>query len=292
MSIDPLVAHGERTIVFRERSSSNRRIRKLWLAGLCLAVLAGVVVGAFLIGDQDLRSNLAERTLRPSLTHLFGTDALGRDMLGRTLKGLSLSLWVGLLASIISTAISLILALSALIFGRFADTVVGILVDMCLGLPHLVLLVLICFALGGGTHAVIIAVALTHWPRLTRILRAEVLQVMTSDYIAASRQFGKSWTFIARRHLIPHLVPQLLVGFLLLFPHAILHEAALTFVGFGLEPSKPAIGVLLAESMRYLTAGYWWLGVFPGLALVAVVLAFDGVADGLRTVFSPRAAQD
>jgi peptide/nickel transport system permease protein len=139
---------------------------------------------------------------------------------------------------------------------------------------------------------VIIAVALTHWPRLTRILRAEILQVLTSDYIAASRHFGKSWGFIAHRHLIPHVVPQLLVGFLLLFPHAILHEAGLTFLGFGLEPSKPAIGVLLSESMRYLTAGYWWLGLFPGLALVIVVLAFDGLADGVRALFTPRAAQD
>jgi peptide/nickel transport system permease protein len=155
-----------------------------------------------------------------------------------------------------------------------------------------VLLVLICFALGGGTQAVIIAVAFTHWPRLTRILRAEILQIMTSDYVSVSRRFGKTWGFIARRHLIPLLMPQLLVGFLLLFPHAILHEAGLTFLGFGLEPSKPAIGVLLSESMRSLTAGYWWLGVFPGLALVLVVLAFDGLADGVRAISSPRSAQD
>ena len=213
-------------------------------------------------------------------------------MFARTVKGLSLSLWVGLLASCTSTMISLSLALAAASLERLAEVAVGVLVDTFMGLPQLVLMVMICFALGGGTHAVIIAVALTHWPRLTRVLRAEILQVLTSEYVAASHRFGKSRGFVAPRHLIPHVIPQLLLGFLLLFPHAILHEAGLTFLGFGIEPSKPAIGVLLAESMRYLTAGYWWLGVFPGLALVVIVLAFDGLADGVRAVFSSHTAQD
>ncbi|HLH97988.1 MAG TPA: ABC transporter permease [Xanthobacteraceae bacterium] len=270
----------------------NRRAAKLWLAAISLVLLLAVVVGAPLLGDAGLRLDLAARTLAPSWQHLFGTDAVGRDMFCRTIKGLSLSLWVGLLASGASTIISLSLALAAVSLGRIADAAVGVLVDMFMGLPHLVLLVMICFALGGGTHAVIVAVALTHWPRLTRILRAEILQVLTSDYVAASRRFGRSAAFVAWRHLIPHVVPQLLVGFLLLFPHAILHEAGLTFLGFGIEPSKPAVGVLLAESMRYLTAGDWWLGVFPGVALVTIVLAFDGLADGVRALFSPHAAQD
>jgi peptide/nickel transport system permease protein len=292
MSLDPLIVAEPQVAAIEASGRTNRRVGKLWLAAISLAVLLAIVIGAPLLGEHGLRSSLVVRNLAPSLDHLFGTDALGRDMFARTVKGLALSVWIGLIASCTSTVISLLLALAAVTLGRLADAIVGILVDMCMGLPHLVLLVLICFALGGGTDAVIIAVALTHWPRLTRILRAEILQVLTSDYIAASRHFGKSWGFIAHRHLIPHVVPQLLVGFLLLFPHAILHEAGLTFLGFGLEPSKPAIGVLLSESMRYLTAGYWWLGLFPGLALVIVVLAFDGLADGVRALFTPRAAQD
>lgn len=291
MTADPLVATTTAGNVGR-RGAPNRRVAKLWLAFVSFAILAAIVVAAPLLGEHGLRSHLFLRILPPSLAHPFGTDAMGRDMLARTVKGLSLSLWIGLIASAASTAISLTLALAAVTFGRIADAVVGVFVDVCLGLPHLVLLVLICFALGGGSRAVIIAVALTHWPRLTRILRAEILQILASDYIAASRGFGKSWAYIALRHLVPHVIPQLLVGFLLLFPHAILHEAGLTFLGFGLEPSTPAVGVLLAESMRYLTAGDWWLGLFPGLALVVVVLSFDALADGVRALSSPRATQD
>lgn len=270
----------------------NRRLARLTLAAISLAVFAAVLLGAPLLGDLGLRTDLPAHTLPPSATHPFGTDALGRDMFARTIKGLALSFWVGLIASSISTVISLMLAVAAVTLGRFADAAVGALVDVTMGLPHLVLLVLICFALGGGTDAVIVAVALTHWPRLTRILRAEILQSLASDYVAASRHFGKSWGFVASRHLIPQVIPQLCVGFVLLFPHAILHEAGLTFLGFGLEPGTPAVGVLLAEAMRDLTAGYWWLGAFPGLCLVILVLAFDGLADGLRTLFGARGAQE
>jgi peptide/nickel transport system permease protein len=253
--------------------------------------MAAVVVAAPLLGDLGLRTDLLARSRPPSLQHPFGTDPLGRDVLARTVKALSVSLWVGLVAALASAAIALALA-AASTFGRRADAAVGFLVDMALGLPHMVLLVLVAFALGGGRTAVIVAVGATHWPRLARILRAEMMQVLGSDYVTLSRRFGRSRAFIARHHLMPHVAPQLLVGTLLLFPHAILHEAGLTFLGFGADPATPAIGVMLAESMRSLTAGLWWLGVWPGLALLLVVLALDGVGTGLRGLVSPREAQD
>lgn len=274
------------------RSPIPQRARALAWAGISAALVAAVLVAAQLAGDLGLRTDLAARLQAPSVAHLFGTDPLGRDVFARTLKGLSTSLWVGFAAVAISAAIAVILALAASTLGRRVDAAVGFLVDMGLGLPHLVLLVLVAFALGGGRTAVIVAVGSTHWPRLTRILRAELLHVMRSDYVQLSRRFGHSWTYIAGNHLMPHMVPQLLVGALLLFPHAILHEAGLTFLGFGLEPARPAIGVMLAESMRSLTAGYWWLGVFPGLALLLSVIALDGIGTGLRTLSSPRHAQD
>jgi peptide/nickel transport system permease protein len=115
-----------------------------------------------------------------------------------------------------------------------------------------------------------------------------MLQLRHAEFVTASRRMGKGWAHIGRHHFLPHLVPQLLVGLVLLFPHAILHEAALTFIGFGLEPSRPAIGVLLSESMRYLMAGMWWLGLFPGLCLVALVLCFDAIGNGLRLLTDPR----
>lgn len=278
--------------VLQQPDRINRRVRKIWLGAVCFAFLVAVIVTAKMLGEIGVRSQLALRLAPPSLEHLLGTDEVGRDMFARIIKGLSLSVWVGIIAAAASTLIAISLAFLAVAFGRYADAGVSVAVDIAMGLPHIILLVLICVAVGGGTQGVIIAVALTHWTRLTRILRADLLQLTTSDYVQASRQAGKSWSAIFVRHLIPHLVPQILVNFLLLFPHAILHEAGLTFLGFGMEPNTPAIGVLLANAMRYLTAGYWWLGVFPGLALVLVVLAFDSLADGVRAFFDPKSAQE
>lgn len=254
-------------------------------------IIAGVVLASILLGGFGIDADFTTRLAPPSLAHWFGTDQLGHDMLARTIHGLKVSLWVGLVAASISVVIATLLAIFAITCGRWADALVAFLVDAAMGLPHLVLLILISFALGGGTTAVIIAVAVTHWPRLTRILRAETLQLRHADFIIASRRMGKSWAYIGRHHFLPHLWPQLLVGLVLLFPHAILHEAGLTFIGFGLEPSKPAIGVLLSDSMRYLVAGKWWLGLFPGLCLLTLVLCFDAIGNGLRLLADPRQEQ-
>ncbi|QLF68912.1 ABC transporter permease [Peteryoungia desertarenae] len=274
-----------------ERRADGHRIRTLFLAIIAFSALVAVLVSTHLYGRYGIDANFATRLLGPSWIHPAGTDQLGRDMFARTLHGLALSFWVGLIASSLSVIIAILLALVATTCGRLADEAVSFLVDAAMGLPHFVLLILISFSLGGGTTAVIIAVAVTHWPRLTRILRAELLQLREAEFVRASRQFGKSWFYIGRHHFLPHLVPQLLVGLVLLFPHAILHEAGLTFIGFGLEPSKPAIGVLLSDSMRYLTAGKWWLGLFPGLALLMVVLCFDAIGNGLRLLTDPRQEQ-
>jgi peptide/nickel transport system permease protein len=270
----------------------GRRGRALLTGVLSCALVVVVMALAYGFGASGNATNFAVRSLPPSLAHPFGTDPLGRDLFVRTIQGLALSLWVGLLAAGASAAIALLLALLATSLGRVVDAVISLVVDIVLGIPHLVLLILIAFSLGGGRNAVITAVAVTHWPRLARILRAEILEVLSSDYVRVSRRFGRSWTFVAFRHLLPHAVPQLLVGTLLLFPHAILHEAGLTFLGFGFEPNTPAIGVLLSEAMRTITAGYWWLGVFPGCALLLLVLCLDGIGTGLRTFLSPREAQD
>ncbi len=253
-----------------------------------LALVGAVALGAHLASDAAVRADFGARLLSPGLAHPFGTDQLGRDMLARTLAGLGVSLRVGLLAAALSTGIALLLALVSGL-GRAADAAVSFLIDAFLGLPHLVLLILLSFAFGGGTQAVIVAVALTHWPRLARILRAERIQVAEAEYVRLSYGFGKSRAFVLRRHILPHLLPQAIVGFVLLFPHAILHEAGLTFLGFGLEPSRPAIGILLSDAMRTLTAGRWWLAVFPGLSLLVLVLAFDVVGNGLRRLADPRA---
>src|SRR5690625_4070342 len=191
-----------------------------------------------------------------------------------------------LLAALSSTTIALILSIFSS-WNKLADRVVAWLIDLFLSVPHLVTLLLISFAVGGGFKGIVIGIAVTHWPSLTRLLRAEIIQMKQVEYVGISRQLGKSRLWIARHHLMPHLMPQLLVGFVLLFPHAILHEAAITFLGFGLSTETPAIGIILSESMRYLSTGLWWLAIFPGLALLVMVGGFDLLGRSIQKFIDP-----
>ena len=256
----------------------------------CFCVFICLLI--FLRSPGPQATDFAAKSLAPSLSHPFGTDWMGRDMLCRTLAGLSTSVLVGLGAALSSALIALLLAAAAALGPRWADAAVSWLVDLMMGIPHIVLLILISYALGKGFWGVTIGVALTHWPSLTRVLRAEILQCRNADYVTAAARLGQSRLAIAVRHMLPYVLPQFVVGLVLLFPHAILHEAAVTFLGFGLPPEMPAIGIVLSESMGYLSAGLWWLAVFPGAALVLVVMLFDAVGESLRKLADPASAQE
>ncbi|HEY1134244.1 MAG TPA: ABC transporter permease [Nocardioides sp.] len=266
----------------------DRRTRTLAQVGAALAVvLAVAVLGSLLVG-VSADTDLPARHQAPTWEHWFGTDRYGRDLLARTLVGLRLSLVVGTAAAVASGLIAAALTLVAVAGGRVGRAVVAWLVDLFLALPHLVLLIMISFALGGGTTAVVIAIAVTHWPRLTRVLVAVATESVSGDHVAVSRALGHGRWHVARRHLAPTLLPHLSVGIVLMFPHAILHEAALSFLGLGVDPDVPAVGVLLAESMRSLSAGHWWLAALPGLALLLVVKLVDTIGNGLRALADPR----
>lgn len=279
------------------RHDNNRRRA---LAGIvaALVVLAAVVVAGHALAPAATATDFSAKSLAPSLglggapVHPFGTDWMGRDMLACTLVGLSTSVFVGLFAAACSSVIALVLGAVAALGGRVADAVVSWLIDLVMGIPHIVLLILVSYALGRGFWGVTVAVALTHWPSLARVLRAEILQLRRRPYLELSRALGVSRVRVAFDHMLPAVLPQLLVGLVLMFPHAILHEASITFLGFGLSPDEPAIGVILSEAMRYLSAGSWWLAVFPGLALLLVVLAFDRLGTLLRRLVDARSVQE
>lgn len=265
----------------------NRRQRTLLTILVLSIFLIGIVVIGALLDKERIATNLIDRNLAPSFDHLFGTDWLGRDMFARTIMGLTLSMGVGLLGAIGSTSIALILGMGAATMGKVADRLISWLIDLFLSVPHLVTLILIAFTLGGGFKGIVIGLMLTHWPSLARVIRAEVMQVRSAEYVQISQQMGKSRWWIAIHHILPHLTPQLLIGFMLLFPHVILHEAAVTFIGLGLSPHEPAIGIILSESMKYLSAGMWWLAFFPGLCLLIIVQAFDRIGENLRMLIEP-----
>ncbi|SFG22582.1 peptide/nickel transport system permease protein [Planifilum fulgidum] len=276
---------GGRLLLLR---SGNRRQQTLLLSILVGLLLLSVWLWGILLDDEKTATRLQEHNRPPSLEHPFGTDWLGRDMFVRTIKGLSLSIMVGLSSAAAGTLVSLLLGLAAATMGKAADRIITWLIDLFLSVPHLVSLILIAFVLGGGKKGVIIGIALTHWPVLCRVLRAEILQLRSAEFVQLSRRLGKSRWWIAMRHVLPHLLPQLIVGFLLMFPHAILHEASITFLGLGLSPDEPAIGVILSESMRYLSTGHLWLAFFPGLSLLLVVRAFDLLGENVRLLIDPH----
>jgi peptide/nickel transport system permease protein len=269
------------------RFSLNQRIRTLFTILIAMAFLVSVVVGSMVLDDGRMATSLHERNSHPSLAHFFGTDWLGRDMFTRTIKGLTLSMGVGLIGAIGSTSIAFILGIVAATMGKVVDHLISWLIDLFLSVPHLVTLILIVFTLGGGFKGIVLGIALTHWPSLARVIRAEVMQIRSAPFVQVSQKMGKSRSWIALNHIFPHLVPQIIVGFMLLFPHAILHEAAITFLGLGLSPHEPAIGIILSESMRYLSSGMWWLAFFPGLCLLMIVRAFDVMGDNLRKIIEP-----
>lgn len=280
--------------VFHTSKSRGRggRARLLGMALFAVALLVAVGLAGRALAPVAMTTDFSAKMLAPSPSHPFGTDQMGRDMLARVLAGLSTSLLVGAIASLATAAIALALALASAYGGRAVDALVLWLIDLVMGVPHIVLLLLISYALGRGLWGVAVGVALTHWPGLARVLRAELMQARREPYLEASEALGVSRMRMAVRHLLPAIAPQLIVGTVLSFPHAVLHEASITFLGFGLSPDEPAIGVILAESMGYLTAGAWWLAVLPGAVLVACVLLFDALGSSLRRVLDARTSQE
>lgn len=274
-----------------QHRSINRRTKVVVWTVLMAAVLILVYMFGVIIPDAAVAGSFLNAKQPPSWEHLFGTDALGRDLFMRTLKGLSVSMTVGIAASLISAVIAVFVGIVAATGSKHADAFVNWLIDLVMSVPHTILIILISFAFGRGLKGLLIGIAATHWCSLARLIRGEVLQLRTQQYVAVSRKLGKSSGWILIHHLLPHLLPQFLVGLILMFPHAILHEASISFLGFGLSPEQPAIGIILSESMRYLSTGMWWSAVLPGLVLVLIVLLVDQLGEHLRTIIDPYSAQ-
>ena len=268
----------------------NSRKKALLLFCTAAVLLCAVAVAGIFLEGRAMQTDFSQKNLAPSLQYPFGTDWMGRDMLARTLTGLSLSIRIGVLTAAVSAVIALAIGIAAALLGPKVDAALSWCMDLVMGIPHILLVMLISLAFGRGFTGVVAGVALSHWPSLSRVIRGEVLQLRQAAYVRAAEKLGVPRRRVVRRHILTHLLPQFLTGLILQFPHAILHEASVTFLGFGLSPEQPAIGVILSESMRYLTTGKWWLALFPGLALVLVVLLFAGMGERLRRLLDPASA--
>ena len=254
----------------------NRRTRTLIVIFLTVFLIALITIAGSVMDPESYAPKFADKNLGPSVSHLFGTDWMGRDMFCRTVKGLSVNIYIGLLASIFSSVIGLFLGTFAGVIGGKAMALFNWMVDLFMGIPHLILLILISILLGKGARGVAIGVILTHWCSLGRIVQAEILSLQESHFVHASYRFGHNVRWVAMHHIIPNVFPQFVVGLVLMFPHAIMHEA---------------VGIILSESMQYLTTGMWWLAVFPGVCLLIIVVLFEALGKNLRLLLDPVNAQ-
>ena len=276
----------------RKKASLSFGIREKTILslGIFITFFILIIIAGSLIDPESFSIDLINKNQSPSIHHFFGTDWIGRDMFFRTLKGLSISMKIGVLSSVISGVIAVILGIIGPTCGKRIDSIITWFIDLVLSVPHTLIIILLSMAAGGGLKGIVLGVSLTHWTSLTRIIRAEVMQVKEAEYTKIARNFGKSNLYIAKNHILPHIIPQLLVGIVLIFPHAILHEASVTFLGFGLQSHEPAIGIILSESMKYLTSGKWWLAFFPGLSLVLVSMMVDNMGKKIGKLIDPKTA--
>ncbi len=231
--------------------------------------------------------NLQTRLLPPSGDHFFGTDELGRDIFSRVVYGSRITLQITTLVAVIAAPIGLIMGTTSGYFGGWTDTILMRITDIFLSFPPLILALGFVAALGPGIRNAVIAIALTVWPPIARLARAETLTVRSSDYIAAIRAQGAPAWRIVVKHVMPMCLSSVIIRITLNMAGIILTAAALGFLGLGAQPPMPEWGAMLSTGRQYLL-GSWFLAASPGLAILVVSLAFNLFGDGLRDVLDPR----
>lgn len=261
------------------------------LAVFGLVVLALVVVAA-LLGETAApydpnRVEVPERLQGPSLQHPFGTDNLGRDVFSRAIVGARVSLQVGFIAVGISLLLGVLIGLVAGYFAGGLDSVLMRTMDVLFAFPFVLLAIAILAALGPGITNAMIAIGIVYTPIFARIARGSTLTVKQDVFVLAARSIGASDARIIRRHVLPNVTAPLIVQTSLSLAFAILAEAALSFLGLGVQPPDPAWGRMLAEGREFVRQAPW-MGIFPGLAIFFTVMSFNFVGDGLRDALDPK----
>jgi peptide/nickel transport system permease protein len=271
-----------------------RRFRGNPLALTGLAIIVALLLVALLapllapLGPNA--QDLARRLTPPGAAHWLGTDELGRDIYSRLVHGARITLLITFLVAAIAAPIGLLVGTTAGYFGGWIDAALMRLTDIFLSIPGLVLALAFVAALGPGIQNAVIAIALTQWPPIARLARAETLTVRASDYIAAIRIQGAGHLRIIAKHVMPMCIPSVIVRITLNMAGIILTAAGLGFLGLGAQPPLPEWGAMLSTGRQYML-GSWWLAAMPGLAILGVSLAFNLFGDGLRDVLDPRHAR-
>jgi peptide/nickel transport system permease protein len=261
------------------------------LAAVALVVLALFVVVAVLgerlapYGQNQVSSE--DKLQGPSLDHLFGTDQLGRDVFSRVLIGAESSLRVGLVAVSIALVAGVVFGLVAGFYRGWIDDVVMRCMDVLFAFPAILLAIAILAIRGRGSTNAMIAIGIVYTPIFARVTRASVLSVREEVFVRAARSIGAGDLRIMARHVLPNVAAPVIVQTSVSLAFAILSEAALSFIGLGTQPPEPSWGRMLADGRGFIQDA-WWIAVFPGLAIFAVVFSFNVLGDALRDALDPR----
>jgi len=264
------------------------RNRSAVTAAFIIALYGCLAIAAPWIAPHDPYTMHSEALLTaPNNAHWLGTDPFGRDMLSRLLHGARISMTVGAVAAGLALALGSVIGMLAGYAGRAVDHVLSRIMDVLFAFPDILLALVIMAVLGPGTFNVMIAIGLVYTPIFARVARASTLSVKKLMYVEAARGTGASSLRILARHILPNIAAPLIIQTSLSFAFAILAEAALSFLGLGVEPDAPSWGVMLNEGKNWMEHG-WWVAVFPGLAITLAVLSFNVMGDGLRDALNPR----
>lgn len=259
-------------------------IGAVWIVFVVLVALTADLWAPQLLGsptDIDTTTVAQSSKLPPSPEHPFGTDATGRDQLVRVIYGSRVSLTVGVIATLISTGIGLVMGALAAFYGGWFDTIIMRLADMFLAIPYTLFVITMLAVMGQGIQNVFIAIGVLGWPSIARVFRSAILSVKENDYVDAARAMGASDLRIIARHIFPNSVASIVVYATMNIGGAILTESALSYLGMGVTPPTPSWGIMIQDGQTFLQTQPW-LMIMPGLAILSTVLAFTLLGDGLR----------
>ncbi len=271
------------------RAWARLRRRKSAMFGLFVIIALTLIAAlAPLIAPFDpIKQGWSVVRKAPSALHWFGTDESGRDVLSRVIYGTRASLAAGLVSISIAIGLGVPVGLLAAYHGGFIDTLVSRITDAMLAIPFLILAIALAAFLGPSLTNAMIAIGVTATPIFVRLTRGQVLVVKVEDYVEAARSVGNSAYRIAFRHILPNILPALLVQASLSIAAAIIAEASLSFLGLGQQPPAPSWGSMLNTAQRFL-GNAPWMAIYPGLAIFLTVLSFNLLGDGLRDALDPK----
>jgi ABC-type dipeptide/oligopeptide/nickel transport system permease subunit len=268
-----------------------RRLRKNKLAMIGLVVvvaLAFVAIFAEALAPRPYtKTNFSRLTEPPSRDYPLGTDLIGRDLLSRMIYGARVSMLVGLGAQIIVVALGVPIGALAGYLGGRVDLVLSRFIDVMYAFPRLLFVILVMSMLGAGLMNIFIAIGLTGWVGIARQTRAQVLSIKEKEFVDGARALGAGFLRVLFRHVLPNALTPIVVAVTFGIPEAIFTEAALSFIGVGINPPTPSWGQMVGEGQQYLRS-YWHLCVFPSIAIAVTMLAFTFFGDGVRDALDPK----